>query len=395
MYIGVKSDLYQLGMVLYALATQHDEPETQRPLELSRLPLEIPDYFLDICHRCLSVDPRARSQASTLLKIFPEMEDTYHEPPVRPMPIVIDAQYVDDKSLATGSYPYKSGIHSPPYSSSGMDRSINVHDYAVTDTSDGPEFYPRRGRSPPAPDRTETAGTTKPFFSTSAQYMQADPPPPPPRTSILTPETTPLPESSNGSEYLDETRDVQGSHDALGTTSASFDGSNPHINDFSVESSNGFDYVDFATRYTPNATETMDFISTNASPSQRDGERMAEPPLANLDQEVPNEQRLPTTEELSVMDTTVPEPPSSRYPQGLRHTEQEKDLDIRTKFETAESRATVASSEITTPPQSLHTLYPAELTGVGGVHSDSPPHTFEIPPPASLLDDDFTNDTMH
>src|ERR1700709_360537 len=37
MYIGVKSDLYQLGMVLYALATQEDEPENQRPLNFSRL----------------------------------------------------------------------------------------------------------------------------------------------------------------------------------------------------------------------------------------------------------------------------------------------------------------------------------------------------------------------
>ena len=45
MYIGVKSDLFQLGMVLYALATQHDEPETQRPLNLDCFPAEIPDYF--------------------------------------------------------------------------------------------------------------------------------------------------------------------------------------------------------------------------------------------------------------------------------------------------------------------------------------------------------------
>jgi serine/threonine protein kinase len=391
MYIGVKSDLYQLGMVLYALATQHDEPETQRPLELCRLPIEIPDYFLDICHKCLSVDPRARSQASTLLKIFPEMEDTYHEPSVRPMPIVIDAQYVDDKSLTTGSYPYKSGIHSPPYSSSGMDRSINVHDYAVTDISDDPDFYPRRGRSPPAPDRTETAGTTMPFFS-RIPYVQANHPPPKP--NMLTPETTPLPESSTGSDYLDETRDVQNSCDPPGTSTASFEGSNARLNDFSADSSNGFDYVDFATRYTPNVTETIDFISTNPSRSQTYGEPMAEPPLGSLDLNVPNGQTISKTEELSVEDKTVPEPPSSRYPPGLRRTEQEKDLDIRTKFETEEPRATVASSAVTTPPRSLHSRYPAELTGVGGVHSDSPPHTFEIPPPAILLDDDFTNE-MH
>ncbi|EPE31339.1 Protein kinase-like (PK-like) [Glarea lozoyensis ATCC 20868] len=390
MYIGVKSDLYQLGMVLYALATQHDEPETQRPLDVSRFPAEIPDYFLDICNRCLSIDPRSRSQASTLLKIFPEMEDTFHEAPLRPVPIVVDAQYVDEKSPPNGSYQYKSGIHSPPYSSSGMDRSINVHDYAVTDISDDQDFYPRRGRSPPAPDRTETAGTV-PFFS-GIPYPKANYPPP--RTSILTPESTPLPDSSPGSEYLNDTQDGRDSHAAPGLPSpASSRGGHPRTNEFSADSSIGFDYVDFATRYTPNETDPMDFISSNASQSQNYPEHMVEttPPLGSnpLD-----EKTFISTEEPSVMDITASEQHSSRYPQGLRHTEQEKDLDIRTKFETEEPRATVADSPNTTPSKSSHPLYPAELTGVGGVHSDHPPDTFEIPPPASLLDDDFTNE-MH
>jgi serine/threonine protein kinase len=74
MYIGVKSDLYQLGMILYALATQLDEPETQRPLRLDCFPAEIPDYYLGLCHRCLSDDPRGRSQAETLCNLFPAVE---------------------------------------------------------------------------------------------------------------------------------------------------------------------------------------------------------------------------------------------------------------------------------------------------------------------------------
>jgi serine/threonine protein kinase len=393
MYIGVKSDLYQLGMVLYALATQHDEPETQRPLDLTRLPEEIPDYFLDICHRCLSIDPRSRSQALSLLKIFPEMEETYHEAPIMPMPIVIDAQYVDDKSFTNVSYQYKSGIHSPPYSSSGMDRSINVHDYAVTDVSDDPDFYPRRGRSPPAPNRTETAGTTIPFFSPSIPFLQANIPPP--RTSVLTPESTPLPDSSAGSEYLDDTQDVQDSREALGPPSAGdSQRGHPHGNDFSAGSSNGFDYMDFATKYTQNATDPMDFISTSASYSQPHQEQITVPALLALNPDFTDEKTDVTTGKPSVMDKTAPEPHSNRYPQGLRHTEQEKDLDIRAKFETEEPRATVASSATKTPPKSSHQLYPAELTGVGGVHSDNPPDMVEIPPPASLLDDDFTNE-MH
>ncbi|TVY31645.1 putative serine/threonine-protein kinase [Lachnellula subtilissima] len=153
MYIGVKSDLYQLGMVLYALATQHDEPETQRPLTVSAFPTEIPDYFLDICRRCLHDDPRLRTQASTLLMFFPEMEEPYQEP-LRAVPIVVDARHTDEKACGNGNgngnYPEKNGFLNSPYGQPPvLDSSINVHDYAVTDVSDTSDIYPRRGRSPP------------------------------------------------------------------------------------------------------------------------------------------------------------------------------------------------------------------------------------------------------
>jgi serine/threonine protein kinase len=73
-YIGVKSDLYQLGMVLWALAEQHDEPERQdRPLikTLDR-PSDIPEYFKEIIRSCLNVMPRDRMSAKSLLAKFPE-----------------------------------------------------------------------------------------------------------------------------------------------------------------------------------------------------------------------------------------------------------------------------------------------------------------------------------
>ncbi|EAT78970.2 hypothetical protein SNOG_13523 [Parastagonospora nodorum SN15] len=50
-YIGVKSDLYQLGMVLWAIAEQQDEPERQdRPLTktMDHPRSDIPDYFRDV-----------------------------------------------------------------------------------------------------------------------------------------------------------------------------------------------------------------------------------------------------------------------------------------------------------------------------------------------------------
>lgn len=74
-YIGVKSDLYQLGMVLWALAEQQDEPERQdRPLTrtLNRHNSDVPEYFKDIIRACLSDSPRGRPSAANLLKRFPE-----------------------------------------------------------------------------------------------------------------------------------------------------------------------------------------------------------------------------------------------------------------------------------------------------------------------------------
>lgn len=73
-YIGVKSDLYQLGMVLWALAEQQDEPERQeRPLvkAMERHRSDIPDYFRDMVRACMSDLPRNRPSASQLLKQFP------------------------------------------------------------------------------------------------------------------------------------------------------------------------------------------------------------------------------------------------------------------------------------------------------------------------------------
>jgi serine/threonine protein kinase len=152
MYIGVKSDLYQLGMVLYALATQQDEPENHRPLNLGAFPLDIPDYFFDLCHRCLNVNPRCRSQASTLLTLFPPVNEHYISKGVS-MPIVVDACHIDDMPLTNG-HQFTSDIMGYP-GVTYLDKPINVYDYAITDVSEDQD-YPRRGRSrPPAPYRRE------------------------------------------------------------------------------------------------------------------------------------------------------------------------------------------------------------------------------------------------
>lgn len=73
MYIGVKSDLYQLGIVLWALATQEDDPEAHgRPLHLGE-DVGVPQWYRSIVETCLAEDPRERSQAQQLLGYFPRL----------------------------------------------------------------------------------------------------------------------------------------------------------------------------------------------------------------------------------------------------------------------------------------------------------------------------------
>ena len=71
MYIGVKSDLFQLGMVLWGLAMEEDEPERfGRPLKLGP-DVNVPEWYRQMTDICLHSDPRMRRQASSLLHMFP------------------------------------------------------------------------------------------------------------------------------------------------------------------------------------------------------------------------------------------------------------------------------------------------------------------------------------
>ena len=71
MYIGVKSDLYQLGMVLWALAMEKDEPErAARPLSLQDAGNEIPQYYKHLTGICLNEKPKRRFAAKDLLAMF-------------------------------------------------------------------------------------------------------------------------------------------------------------------------------------------------------------------------------------------------------------------------------------------------------------------------------------
>ncbi|KAK7734917.1 hypothetical protein SLS53_007694 [Cytospora paraplurivora] len=154
MYIGVKSDLYQLGMVLWALAEQEDEPESRgRPLRLDEN-LEIPNWYRTVVDICLADDPRNRMQAVDLLRLFPR-EAVKPDKPHREQPsISVDdghsvQEYVVEGYQSNGR-PVIRTIHSSP---EWTRRSSFGHTYVDSPTgiSKEPYYFPTRGRSPPSP----------------------------------------------------------------------------------------------------------------------------------------------------------------------------------------------------------------------------------------------------
>ncbi|RFU72091.1 serine threonine kinase [Trichoderma arundinaceum] len=159
MYIGVKSDLYQLGMVLWGLAMLEDEPETQgRPLILGP-EINVPDWYRQMTEICLSDDPRMRLQASSLLRMFPrnapedEHSDALHSDhePVR----------VDNNAMAHEYF--SDGYDAEPHPAMrAMDPESEWAYSAATYANNGPlpydQYYTARGRSPPSPLPSDMGG---------------------------------------------------------------------------------------------------------------------------------------------------------------------------------------------------------------------------------------------
>lgn len=150
MYIGVKSDLYQLGMVLWALAEQEDEPETHgRPLTLSD-GLGTPDWYKAVVRICLAEHPRYRVQAIDLLRLFPPTEPDDDEPPS----ISVDDGYLVQDYLVSefpsGDGPVIRTVQAPKEWDQGDSYGHTYVDAPSTMSSE-PYYYPTRGRSPPSP----------------------------------------------------------------------------------------------------------------------------------------------------------------------------------------------------------------------------------------------------
>lgn len=153
MYIGVKSDIFQLGMVLWAIAMQQDEPDIQpRPLTLASASAEVPRYYCDLVRICLSDDPKDRRSTGYLLGMFPELEDD----PLRAQhDRDLDAdehQYIDPATAVERvDIERFRRLASPAIEHANMDIiSTGSHTYVnpPTDISGEAYFFPTRGRSP-------------------------------------------------------------------------------------------------------------------------------------------------------------------------------------------------------------------------------------------------------
>ncbi|CZR62390.1 uncharacterized protein PAC_12287 [Phialocephala subalpina] len=416
MYIGVKSDLYQLGMVLYALATQQDEPENHRPLNLSCFSQEIPDYYLDLCHRCLNDDPRCRSQASALLTLFPAASEHHHKNGY-PIPIVVDAYHSGEVPFSNGHKYDNYNPLAPQYPQSPVSEAPNVYDYAVTDTSTEPD-YPSRGRSPP-------------------------------RERQLKPHKIPLPDSGSGSDYVD-------TH----TGETPFPGTRTEFSSPFQDCDKEGVERDFTPAISPNSGLGLDYISAKlVSAPEKPVDPQAEPEVKSA--EVNTSALPPLPAEGEVQPTTVDDPiPTEVKPAALEiHDTTAQDEDRtptidhpnstpKADFEQREfplfpKTATLPPAPQTDPPQDIpqhamekqdvaplapesvpasdpeppipksvpeagpeptptselprptaaaqppSTDYPEYLTGVGTAHDLLDPH-FDTPP--ATIDDDFTND---
>ncbi|KAI1369635.1 hypothetical protein F5Y08DRAFT_334560 [Xylaria arbuscula] len=169
MYIGVKSDLYQLGMVLWALATLEDEPEAHpRPLHI-RPELDVPSWYREIVEICLHENPRARLQANALLTKFPEIpySDAHEE---RGLPSIF--VHHDGTSFrhhaADNNYVSPVNRNAEPQNSRPCSSDSNTQ--ATSQSSDEELYYPPRGRSPPSPLPTHHDLYNPPYIRGNANW---------------------------------------------------------------------------------------------------------------------------------------------------------------------------------------------------------------------------------
>ena len=160
MYIGEKTDLYQLGMTLWALAMDDDEPERHdQPLDTEDFPLYVPRWYCNIVETCLQPRPKHRLSAKELLKMFPSPS----RPPTRPAlhrrsstARAIDKRYIEPSAAVEREDIERLGFSRPRHAEDDFTSRESTVDPVFTDArsstyqfdSENSYVGVTRGRSP-------------------------------------------------------------------------------------------------------------------------------------------------------------------------------------------------------------------------------------------------------
>lgn len=105
MFIGVKSDLFQLGMMLWAIWNQVEEPDREGSLELDEHDPDIPSELRSVVSICLKDDPVERLSAKDLLTILKPLHE-YNRPPMKVRDITSGVTHEDIQAIQRPSNMY-------------------------------------------------------------------------------------------------------------------------------------------------------------------------------------------------------------------------------------------------------------------------------------------------
>jgi serine/threonine protein kinase len=229
MRIGPKTDLFQLGMVLWALGEEQDEPERQaRPLIFS-YPEELPNWYQDIVSSCLSENPRDRLSAKDLLKKFPadpQAVGLQHVPPSMSLaPNRSEKEFIDPDAAVSREDIAHQRAEQERHMRSRLSRRSNLDSEAtfadaITNSeyvfeSSGSYVVGRRERSPHsevaerqshAP--TEEPGSQKTELPVLGDDMDTPPLLPPPMMRVVPPEQK-LNMATAGAEEFDPPQQLE------------------------------------------------------------------------------------------------------------------------------------------------------------------------------------------
>jgi serine/threonine protein kinase len=137
MYIGEKTDLYQLGMTLWALAMDDDEPERHdQPLSTEDFPLHVPRWYCDIVKICLQPRPKHRLSAKELLKMFPSPLSPLTQPTLRRRSSTaraMDMQYIEPSAAVEREDIERLGFSRPHHTEDDFTSRESTIDPVFTD----------------------------------------------------------------------------------------------------------------------------------------------------------------------------------------------------------------------------------------------------------------------